>query len=180
MLRTVCRRSFAAAAMTLLACGCGSGEIDNDFGELSEPEPVEEVAVEEPEPEEEEAKPAKGGNVFARNDRGLVNMREAMEANPKLFKTVNGSGSNNYLVALKDSGFAATSKVQTSYLTYDLRAFQAEHGRLPTFEEFKARWEATPQNLAGLKPYQMYAYDDETGEIALLEDPDERERIHGK
>ena len=168
-----------ALPCVLLLFGCGEAAVDNDFGELSEPEPVEEpveVAAEEPEVRPQAAK----GNVFQRNDRGLVDMREAMSENPKLYKTTNKSVAGDYLTAVKDAGFAGASSAQASALRHDLDIWKAANDRWPTYEEYRDQWKNTGQGLAGLKPYQMWAYDDETGEVAILEDPDEKKAVLGR
>ena len=46
----------------------------------------------------------------------------------------------------------------------------AMNERYPTFEEFSSLLKQFDIRLGNLYDYQMYAYDDQTGEICILED----------
>ena len=174
------RLSTFLIAFTCFA-GCSKAPVDNDFGELTaveepeappeEDEPTEEVAIEAP---------ANKGNVFMRNQPPLVELKAAKEENPKLYETVNTSTSNNYLTAVKDSGFAATSKLQIATLNREVETLRALDGSYPNFDRFKTYIDESGMQFAGLKPYQMYAYDEENHKVVMLEDPDLRKQILGE
>ena len=170
-----------AVLVSLLLLGCSKPPVDNDFGELSAPEEPETVAAAEEAKDEAEDPAAEGNkNPFMRNQAPLVEKAAAMEANPRLIETVNRSSSNNYLTAVKDSGFAAASKVTMAYLQNQIETLRAINGDYPDFETLDQSLRDANFQYAGLKPYQMYAYDEAAHKIVLLEDPDMRAEILGE
>ena len=169
-------------AATLILTGCSKEPIDNDFGELSAPEEPVEVADAEEADDEPEMQPVakRGGNVFMRNQAPLVEKSAAMAENPNLIETVNTSSSSNYLVAVKDSGFAGVSRTQIAILNREVETLRAVNGDYPDFETFKAYLDNAGMQYAGLKPYQMYAYDEPKHTVVLLEDTELRKQILGQ
>lgn len=176
---TVCRTaSFAViATAALLTAGCSSG-----------------VRVKEPK-EEAKAEPAKPAKLPANAENGaidpnakgvfkrvfhIVDKQQAMKDNPNYVETVNTIEAGDYFTGVAQGALAAASKMQTIGLQHFVNLHEAEHGKKPTLEDIKDYLKRNGMKLKGLYPYQVYAYDGQTGLVSILEDTAEREKREGK
>ena len=140
--------------LSLMLTGCGpQAEVV-----LDDTEP--EAAVEEVEEEEVPS--------FKRT-AALVDWEQAVAENPNLEVTVNRINAGDPLSALGQAPFVASQAV-TSALQHQVDLMEAEKGRKPTFAELDEAMKNTGMTK-GLKPWQVYAYNESTGEIAVLTDP---------
>jgi hypothetical protein len=102
----------------------------------------------------------------------IVDKQAAMAANPNLVEVTNDVDAGDYLTAISDSYFSATSRLRLSTLQYELeleRNLNPDY-EYPTFESFKAVLERNNVELNGLRANQVYAYDQQTGTMCILED----------
>ena len=75
--------------------------------------------------------------------------------------------------AVAQGYFAAVSKLTIDTLQYDLRLWYQLNGeRWPSFAEYQEILEKHNVKLKGLKPRQVYAYDDKTGQLSIMELPE--------
>jgi len=66
--------------------------------------------------------------------------------------------------------FAAASQLTLSALKHDLDLqYQLKGQRWPSFTEYQEILNTHGIKLKGLKPRQVYAYDDKTGQVSILE-----------
>ena len=80
---------------------------------------------------------------------------------------------NDPFTASAQGYYAAVSTLTKSAYEYDLRLQkQLNNDQWPTFEAYKAILETHGIKLKGLKKTQVYAYDDQTGKISILELPE--------
>lgn len=165
---------FASAAV--LSAGCGSG--------VRSKEPEAQVEA-EPEPAAVKAADLPNGAVDP-NAKGpfkrvfkLVEKQTAMEENPNYIVTVNTIEAGDYFTGVAQGAFAAASQLQTIGLQHFVNLHDAEHGDKPSLDDVKAYLNNNGLTLKGLYPYQVYAYDEETGVICILEDTAEKAKREG-
>ncbi len=165
----------SSVMLTLVVMGCGKPPVDK-------PETAAEPVEANPAPAQPQAaaeeKPVKPTH-FLKRVAELVDKRKAMEENPDLVELDrNRITAGNYLSAVGQGYFAAASRVQLLNLQNAVQQLHALNDRYPTFEEFRDLLKQTGVKLGNLYEYQMYAYDDETGEISILEDRAYKKRIY--
>ncbi len=163
----------SGVVLTLVVMGCGKPPVDK-------PEAAAEPAEANPAPAQAEAeeKPAKPTHFLKRVAK-FVDKRKAMEENSDLVELDrNRITAGNYLSAVGQGYFAIGSRVQLLNLQNAVQQLHALNDRYPTFEEFQDLLKQTGVQLGNLYEYQMYAYDDETGEISILEDRAHMKRIY--
>lgn len=107
----------------------------------------------------------------------IVDKKTAMAENPKLFETENKITASDPIFAPAQGLRAVGSKAEMLAFDHTIALHKAQYDKNPTYEEFMGYYEQAHVKLKGLKPWQMYAYDEETGTMTLLEDPDAKIRI---
>jgi hypothetical protein len=161
------------AALTFLLGGCADLKL-----EKPEP-PPEPIAANPPVPAPPPAEPKPATTThFLKREAPLVDKKQAMAENDKLVEVQNRINSTNYLSQLSQAYFAAGSSLQLSQLKHQLDLMHAENNKWPSFQEFSDLIKQFRIKLGNLYEYQMYAYDDETGEICILEDRAHKKRIY--
>jgi hypothetical protein len=159
----------------ILTLGCGDLALTKPE-EPPAPVPANPAPAQAPVPAEE--KPDKPTH-FLKRVAELVDKKQAMAENDKLVEVDrNRMSSQNYLTAVGQGYFAAASRLELLNLQNAVNQMQALNERYPTFAEFKDLLKQTGVRLGNLYEYQMYAYDDETGEICILEDRAHMKRIY--
>ncbi|MCA9028042.1 MAG: hypothetical protein KDA86_22720 [Planctomycetaceae bacterium] len=153
-------------ALLLILSGCGELKTEK------KPAPA---AQAKPAPVEPQAENPNKPVHFKKRVAKLVNMKDAMAANPNLVQTKNRINATNYLTAVAQGYFAAASQIQMIQLEHTVKHMQALEDRWPTLEEFQKILDDNGIKLSHLYPYQMYGYDPETGELSILEDKAEKE-----
>ena len=101
----------------------------------------------------------------------FVDYQVATAENPNLVVVENKINASDPISAATQ-GFFTVSKVYVPVIEQQAQAHRALHGKLPTFEELKVEFDEANQQFKGLKPWQMYAYDAETGRAMILSDPE--------
>ncbi|MGD9856044.1 MAG: hypothetical protein AB7U20_13960 [Planctomycetaceae bacterium] len=167
-------RSIPAAMLMLMLLGCGELA-------LKKPEPTPEPAAANPAPAQLPApadeKPATVTH-FLKREAAFVDKKQAMAENDKLVEVENRINTTNYLSAVSQAYFAAGSSIYLSQLKHQVDLMHATNERYPTYEEFRDLLKQFNIKLGNLYEYQMYAYDEDTGEICILEDRAHMKRIY--
>lgn len=162
-------------ALLLLTLGCDQLALKKP--EEAPPEPAAaDPAPAQPQVQAEE-KPVKPRH-FLKREAALVDKNKAMAENDSLVEVKNEINATDYLSAVSQAYFAAGSSVQLSQLKHQIDLMHAQNERYPTFEEFRDLLKQFDIKLGHLYEYQMYAYDEETGGISILEDREHKKRIY--
>src|SRR5690606_18305137 len=113
---------------------------------------------------------------ITKREARLVDKNKAMQENPALIEVENKITGSDPLTAVAPSYFTIGSPIHVAALKHNSDLIHAAEGRWPTFAEFQQSLKQSNVELEGLYPYQMYAYDDQTGGLVILEDPEEKRR----
>jgi len=114
-----------------------------------------------------------GSDLVAR----IVDKQKALLERPQLFETQNRITANDPIFAPAQGLRAAGSRAEMLAFESTIQLHKAQYDKFPTYEEFMDYYKQAHVQLKGLKPWQVYAYDETTGTISLMEDPQEKERI---
>lgn len=115
---------------------------------------------------------------FAQLDWKLVDRNQALQANPDLVEVENRINAADPLMAATQSYFTIGSRAHLLSFKHTVDLYKAEHDKVPPFAEFEKMLKQANVDLKGLYPWQVYAYDDKTGELCILEDRAEKKRLH--
>lgn len=113
-------------------------------------------------------------NRFKRKTDLVVDMKAAMEKYPHLIEVENKITSGNYLGALAEGYFAASSRANVLAFQHSLdvaKQLTVDGDNLP-FSEVQTYIKQHGVKFNELLPYQMYAYNQDTGKFTILEDPE--------
>ncbi len=110
--------------------------------------------------------------IQPRRPADLVDKSVAMAANPNMVEVENHVNASDPFSAAAQSYFSLASRIHVLNLQHeiDLMRNLNEDYQYPAFEEFKQVLERNNVTLNGLKAHQVYAYDQQTGSICILED----------
>jgi hypothetical protein len=111
-------------------------------------------------------------------DAKIVDKKKALQERPQLIETKNSITASDPIFAPLQGIHAVGSKAELLAFTHTIQIHQATNDKYPTFEEFMDYYKQAHVQLKGLKPWQVYAYDEDTGTVSLMEDPAEKERIN--
>ena len=153
------RFRFVFVFTSLLAfAGC-------DAAAMPDAPEAEQAAAPEPDPE---VKPLDRAAKF-------VDYNKAIEENPDLEVVTNDINAGDPISAAAQGYFNAASKlhVQEIQRQAEMMKVMSDNQTYPTFEQLKAAWQG--QTFKGLKSWQMYAYNAETGQVVILSDPELQE-----
>lgn len=115
---------------------------------------------------------------FSQLEWKLVDKQKALEENPKLVETENKNNASDPFSAAAQSYFTIGSKAHILALKHTIDLHKAQYDSNPTFEQFNSMIKQANVDLKGLYPWQVYAYDSKTGQISILEDREEKARLH--
>jgi len=156
-------------AMCLMVSGCvdgtGIGGAFDQGEEVCCAKPPEDAPVEEP-------------TGFAQVEWKLVDKNKAMAENPKLVIGENKINAMDPISGAAQAYFSVGSRAHLLTLKHSVDLHKAQYDKNPTFDEFNTLIKQANVDLKGLYPWQVYAYDDQTGEIVILEDHEEKVRRH--
>ncbi|MEZ6064271.1 MAG: hypothetical protein R3B90_00855 [Planctomycetaceae bacterium] len=115
-------------------------------------------------------------NAFQREAK-LVDRHVFMAEHPNAIeREKNVIEATGYLSAVSQGYFAAASQVTILQLQHDLQLQkQLNNDKWPTFDAYKKILDTHGVKLKGLRKTQVYAYDDQTGNISILELPEGEE-----
>ena len=115
---------------------------------------------------------------FPKNNSEIYDKKKLMAENPNLIEVENKIRASDPLTAASQSYFAIGSRAQVLNMKHDLDLYHAEHGRWPTFDEFKQRLQQYNVELSGVYRWQVYAYDETDGTISILENREMKKQIY--
>ena len=113
-------------------------------------------------------------NALQREAR-LVDRSSYLQEHPNAVELEkNVINASDPLTASAQGYFAGVSSLMISAYEHDLRLQKAlNDDKWPTYDAYKQILDTHGVKLKGLKKGQVYAYDDQTGQISILELPDE-------
>lgn len=140
-----------------------------------------------------DARPAGGGNApaaenpapaapaapsFPQDNTKIVDKNKILAENPGLIETENKINAADPLTAASQSYFTIGSRAQVMALKHSIDLHKAQFEKPPTFAEFETMLRQAGVALKGLYRWQVYAYDERTGEISILEDREMKKRLY--
>jgi len=163
-------------ALVILLTGC----IDPKMMQPREKsaETTESAATDNPSQAPAEAAPA--APAFPSDNTKLVDKKQILAENPKLVEVENKINATDPVSAATQGYFALGSQVQLLNLKHAIDLYKAEHEKPPTFVEFDKMIRDAHVPLKGILRWQVYAYDEDTGEMCILEDRDYKKREYEK
>jgi hypothetical protein len=174
-------KSAIVLAAVLMVAGC-TNTLDEAQTTTDTAAPRQDVP---PDPEAPQAEPQPPGAAaepaadpkpvpITKREARLVDKQKAMQENPQLKEVENRINASDPLTAVAQSYFTIGSRAQVAAMQHNLRIQKEIDGQWPTFEQFQQMLKQSNVKLSALYPYQMYAYDQSTGGIVILEDPEEK------
>jgi len=174
-----------SAVVTLLSAVLVStvlpGCIDPSMLAPKETDKAEELAPPVPAGAAPAAAPAAGEAGLPKDNTKLVDKKQALAENPKLIVTTNRIDATDPISAAAQSYFAIGSRAQLLNLKHQIDILKADNNnKPPSFAQFDDLLRQNNVKLAGLYRWQVYAYDDESGDIVILEDHDMKKAEYEK
>lgn len=165
--------------ISLLAAGCTRSDegVMSEFDQAAAGEGAKADQAPDAAPPEQAAQKPENVPITKREAR-LVDKQKALAENPDLIEVENKINASDPLTAVAQSYFTLGSRAHVAAMQHNLRIQKEIDGRWPTFEEFQQSLKQNNVKLSGLYAYQMYAYDQTTGGLTILEDRAEKKRIY--
>jgi hypothetical protein len=110
----------------------------------------------------------------------IVDKPKALAENPSYRETENKINAMDPLSAVTQSYFALGSRVHLQNFKHNVDIFYAANERWPTYDEFIEMFAQFDVKLKHLKPWQVYAYDQNDGTIVVMEDLAEKKRRYAE
>lgn len=124
---------------------------------------------------------------FSQLEWKIVDKHKALAENPELVEVVNDTNATGYFDAVSQTAFSAQSRVNKMTMEYNanLQSYLdasdgAKDPKPQSFEEFNQVAKLNSNNIKGLYPWQVYAYDEQTGKVCILEDRAEKKRMYAE
>lgn len=119
-----------------------------------------------------------GSSVIGKTTAEVVDVRKVRE-NPN----IRAVGDRKIPIAdpISQAGsayFIAVSKTSTLGLQRSIQLYQATNNKYPTYDEFMRMMKENRVEFAKLRPYELYGYDEESGEILVLEDTQKKAELY--
>ncbi|WP_437224753.1 hypothetical protein SH661x_003768 [Planctomicrobium sp. SH661] len=115
--------------------------------------------------------PGGGAASLPMDNTKLVDKKAALAANPALIETQNRINASDPVSAAAQGYFAIGSKAQMLNLQNQINVIKADNNnKPPSFAQFEDLLRQNGVQLKGIYRWQVYAYDDEKGDIVILED----------
>ncbi|HWL09815.1 MAG TPA: hypothetical protein VNQ76_15515 [Planctomicrobium sp.] len=118
--------------------------------------------------------------TFPEDNTKLVDRKQILAENPNLVEVENRINAADPISAATQGYFAIGSKAQLQNLKHGIDLYKAEHEKFPPFAEFDKMIKEARVDLKGIRRWQVYAYDDTTGELCILEDREYKKREYEK
>jgi hypothetical protein len=117
---------------------------------------------------------------FPQDNTQLYDKKKLLAENPALVETENHIRATDPLSAAGQAYFAIGSQAQVLALEHSINLYKAEHDKAPTFADFEGMIRQNGVKLKGLYRWQVYAYDESTGDLSILEDRDMKKQEYEK
>jgi hypothetical protein len=125
------------------------------------------------------AAPPSGGSrqgIIGKTTAQVVDLHAAMAQNPNLKIVEQRAQGGDPITFALDAYVDVRSRVSTLGMQRDIQAYKALNDRFPTYAEFMDTMRQHGIQFSMIEPYRMYGYDEKTGAIVVLEDPDDKRR----
>jgi len=172
----LCSRGILCSLALLLVSGCidpkmmKAKKTSSDDGSVAPAVPVDNAA---------QPAPANGPNFPVDNTK-LVDRKAALAQNPKLVEVQNRINATDPLTAASQSYFNLGSRAELLNMKHAIDLYKAENDKFPPFPEFEKMVQEARVPMKGLYRWQIYAYDDTTGELCILEDREYKKQEYDK
>ena len=178
------RLTFSLLFMGLLMCGAGC---DKPAPPPPPPPPAPApmpmappAQAEAPMPPAPPAPPADPLKAIPTVPAKLVDKNKAMAENPKLVATENKVVIGDPVSFAGSVYFAAINQATYAPLKQTIDAHKALNDKFPTYDELMPILKMVNFQFPGLKPWQVYGYDDKDGTVTVLEDTDAKAEAYKK
>lgn len=141
--------------------------------------------AEETKPNDENAAPQaqqgelkKGESIIGKVTAQVVDAKKALAENPDLREFERQGLGGDYLTQLANARTYLPAEVQMNNMKHQLDILEADKGRKLSYEEFMDFVKENGFTFSMVKPWQMYGYDSDTGEMMILQDEAKKKRIY--
>ena len=114
--------------------------------------------------------------IIGKTTNQVVDLHKAQAENPNLKIVEQRAQGDDPISFALDAYIDVRSRASRFGMTRAVQLHQAEHERWPTYDEFVRMMRENRVEFTMIEPFRMYAYDSKSGEIVVLEDPDEKRR----
>lgn len=108
----------------------------------------------------------------------VVDLQAALAANPNLKERERGSLGGDPATQATNAYVYMTSTASTFGIQRALQLYQATNDRFPSFPEFQQMMRENQTEFSAVYPWEMYAYDAKTGQIAILVDQAKKDQMY--
>jgi len=173
-------RCLFASSTLFCLLGCG-GFSDAMQAEQQHSEEVEEIAEKKIEranviAERKQARreaanlPNDGKGIIGKFTQEVVDKKKVMAENSDLVEVDLKNLGGGYLTSVTTAAVNVPARYATLVMDHWVKIFEVQHERFPTLEEYVATIKKENVKLVMLPLHRMYAYDEETGTLVVLED----------
>jgi hypothetical protein len=106
----------------------------------------------------------------------VYNLPEIMKLRPDL-RIMSRSKTGSFVTT---AYYAPASRASALAFKHNMDIWKAANDRYPTYKEYITQTKQFDLKMAKLPPWQVWAYDERTGELKVLEDPKKKLEIEGK
>lgn len=122
--------------------------------------------------------PMKAPN-FPQNNTKLVNYKTAMANNPALLVVENEAEYADPITGPAKMYKAMASKIEKDFmLKHNIEIHHAQFDEYPSFETVEGWLKQSPNELKGLYPWQVYAYNPDDGSVVILQDQEYKKQMY--
>jgi hypothetical protein len=171
------QRLLIAAVLTV-SCGCldPSAFQSKKPDDAAAPAPPQAGAPAQ-QPAAAPAAAPQGADAIPDIEAQIVDKQQALAQNPALVETSNKMNTTDPILAISGVYFSATSRLEIATFQHNIDIWKAANDdRYPSYQEFMDMYRTARVKFKGVKPYQVYAYDQSDGTICILEDRAEKKR----
>jgi hypothetical protein len=170
------QRLLIAAVLTV-SCGClDPAAFQSKKPDAAAPAPPQAAAPVQ-QPAAAPAPAPQGENAIPDMEAQIVDKQRALAENPSLVETSNKMNTTDPILAISGAYFSAASRAEILAFQHNIDIWKAANDdRYPSYQEFMDMYRTARVKFKGVKPYQVYAYDQSDGTICILEDRAEKKR----
>lgn len=114
--------------------------------------------------------------IIGKTTAKVVDAQKALAENPGLVVLERKKLGDDPLTQGANAYVFVRSSVSTLGMQRAIQLYQAEHGKLPSYDDFMRIMQENRVEFTMLYAWQMYGYDAQAGEIVILEDKAEKAR----
>jgi hypothetical protein len=115
--------------------------------------------------------PHQNEGIVGKTTAKVVDYKKAIAENPNLVVVKNEVRGNDPITVAGSAYIAASSRANAANFQHEIDILRAlNDGKYPTFEEYQAHAKRHNIRFSELPAYQMWGYDDQTGQVMILQD----------